>query len=96
MPVYQQYEYWRSRYSKDVMAITKKAFYRRAAMAGRARSPVSLAAQSASIGVAQFKQKGVPPVHPAVVAAIALERTLALSFGDPIEQRIDHRHRRDH
>jgi len=75
------------------MAITKKRFYRRADDGwARPIAPVSLAAQSASIGGAQFKQKGVPPVHPAVVAAIALERTLALSSGD----HIDHRHRRDH
>ena len=31
----------------------------------------------------------------AVTAVVALERTRPLSRGDPVEQRVGHRHRRD-
>src|ERR1700730_19053349 len=48
-----------------------------------------------SVGVAQFEQEGIPPIHHAGVAAVALERTRALSCGDPVEQRVGHRYRRD-
>jgi hypothetical protein len=48
-----------------------------------------------SIRVAQFELEGIPPIRQAVEAALALERTRALSRGDPVEQRVGHRHRRD-